>query len=131
MVQDPEEVARLRAEFAEEVTRASSAFDKAVTALAAGGLALSITFVRDIAPELKETWRLGIAWVALVGALLCSMASFFTSEQAHRHLIGQLELGEDLTRDAWGVATLVLNVKAGLGVAIGAGFLAYFAFGNL
>jgi hypothetical protein len=131
MGRDPEEVARLRAEFAEEVSKASAAFDKAVATMAAGGLALSITFVRDFAPALKDTWRLGVAWAALVGALLCSMASFFTSEQAHRHLVSQLEQDEDLTRDGWGFATLILNVVAGLGVAAGAGFLAYFAYGNL
>lgn len=131
MAQDPNEVARLKAEFSEEVTEQSRSFDKAVTTLSAGGLALSITFVRDIAPALQNPVRLGVAWAAFVLALLFSMASYLASEYAHRHLIAQLGQGENLSLGVWGVTTSVLNVLSGLGVAVGAGALAYFAYGNI
>ena len=57
MAQSPEEIARLKVGFTEEVTEQSRAFDKAVTTLSAGALALSIAFVRDIAPDLEDPFR--------------------------------------------------------------------------
>jgi hypothetical protein len=126
-----DQAAQVRAEFAAEVTAASTAFDKAVTTLAAGGLALSITFVHDIAPEPVKTGRLAIAWTAFTLTLLFSMASFLTAGYAHRHLIKQLDKGQELTLGGWGVATHILNLLSALGVTAGAAFMAYFAFANL
>jgi hypothetical protein len=60
--------------------------DKAILAIASGGLALSVTFLKDIAPHpLPETWKyLGISWVCFVFGILAILLSFLTSQSACR-----------------------------------------------
>ena len=60
--------------------------DKAILAIASGGLALSVTFLKDIAPHpLPETWKyLGISWVCFVVSILAILLSFLTSQSACR-----------------------------------------------
>jgi hypothetical protein len=123
-----------RSEFDQAVTTASLSFDKAVTTLAGGALGLSITFIHDIAPEPVHEGRIALAWVAFALALMFSMASFLTSEYAHRHLIKELDKGtppEGLELGTFGWTTHVLNVGAAVLVVAGTFFLAYFAVGNL
>jgi hypothetical protein len=129
-----DDVLRYRQEYADSVTAASASFDKAAATLAAGGLALSIAFVRDIAPQPVHKGWIGLAWVAFAVALLFSMASFLTSEYAHRHLIKELDEGKplaDLTLGLWGWSTQVLNIATAVLVVAGVGFVAYFAYLNL
>ena len=116
-----------------EVSRASAeAFDKAVATISAGALALSITFIHDIAPAPKDTLWIGLSWAAFSGALLTSMFSFLTSEKAHRVGIQQLEDGvKKYVRSGWDKATIVLNACSAALVSAGAGCLAYFAYLNL
>lgn len=60
--------------------------DKAILTIASGGLALSVTFLKDIAPHpLSETWKyLGAAWVCFVVGILTILLSFQTSQSACR-----------------------------------------------
>jgi hypothetical protein len=60
--------------------------DKAILAVATGGLALSITFLKDIAPNPQPvTWiYLGLSWGCFVLGILTILSSFLTSQSACR-----------------------------------------------
>lgn len=61
-------------------------FDKAILTLAAGALALSITFINQIAPQPKPNsiYWLIIAWSFFCLSLLSTLISFLTSQVACR-----------------------------------------------
>ena len=61
-------------------------FDKAILTLAAGALALSITFIKQIAPHPKSQsiYFLIAAWVLFCLSLLSTLISFLTSQGACR-----------------------------------------------
>jgi hypothetical protein len=61
-------------------------FDKAILTLAAGALALSITFINQIAPQPKpySIYCLIIAWSFFCLSLLSTLISFLTSQAACR-----------------------------------------------
>lgn len=60
--------------------------DKAILAVASGGLALSVTFLKDIAPHPSpETLKyLGLSWTCFVLGILAILLSFQTSQSACR-----------------------------------------------
>jgi hypothetical protein len=60
---------------------ASQDFDKAVMTLAGGALALSITFIHEIAPHPKHHGWLAASWSALALSLLLVFVSFLASQQ--------------------------------------------------
>lgn len=69
-------------------------FDKSILTLAAGSLALSITFIDKIAPHPKDSsifYRI-IAWIFFCLSLLFTLVSFLTSQAACRK---QLEILDD------------------------------------
>jgi hypothetical protein len=61
-------------------------FDKAILTLAAGALALSITFINQIAPNPKphSIYYLVGAWILFCASLLSTLISFLTSQVACR-----------------------------------------------
>lgn len=61
-------------------------FDKAILTLAAGALALSITFINQIAPNPKphSVYFLIGAWILFCSSLLSTLISFLTSQVACR-----------------------------------------------
>jgi len=61
-------------------------FDKAILTLAAGALALSITFINQIAPNPKphSVYFLIGAWILFCFSLLSTLISFLTSQVACR-----------------------------------------------
>jgi len=122
---------RLIAAFEADVTAAAASFDKIVSFLAGGALALSITFIHDIAPHPVHEWRLALAWTSLAVSLLASMFSFMASDSAHRSVIDRLYEGQELVgmeRDWRYKATAALNWTSALGVVVGIASLAWFAF---
>lgn len=64
----------------------SQQFDKAIITLAAGALALSLTFIKQIAPYPKA-WTLFFlfsSWLAFGASMLSTLISFLTSQEACR-----------------------------------------------
>lgn len=61
-------------------------FDKAILTLAAGALALSITFINQIAPNPKphSVYFLIGAWILFCSSILSTLISFLTSQVACR-----------------------------------------------
>ena len=75
---DTKDVERLYATYGQ----ATRDFDTAIRALSGGALAISLTFVHDIAPHPHHNWTLAAAWCLFVLALAVNLWSFLTSARA-------------------------------------------------
>ena len=66
-------------------------FDKAILTLGSGALALSLSFVRYVAPSPKpwSLWALGVAWACFAVSLVCTLVSFLASLASHRAALDQ------------------------------------------
>ncbi len=62
----------------------SRSFDKSMLTLSSGALALSITFIRQIAPAPRFETYLYLAWGGFILALLCTLVSFLSSQTSLR-----------------------------------------------
>jgi len=109
----------------DQYDRLHATYDRTVLTLAGGALALSVTFITDVVPTASEAWRLGWAWALLVLSLAFIALSYIPSIRAHRRVLLGLE------GKWWGRTADVLSIGAGLLLAAGLGFLAWFAFANL
>ena len=119
----------------------SQQFDKAILTLAAGALAISITFINQIAPHPKpETiCYLAWGWVAFGISLISTLASFFTSQEACRkqiaileyELLDKKESESNKPRNNWAKWTKCLNIVSILAFVIGVFFLGYFSISNI
>jgi formate/nitrite transporter FocA (FNT family) len=123
---EPADLARLHATY----EKATGDFDTALRALAGGALAISITFVHDIAKHPRHTWSLALAWPLFGLALALNLVSFLTSARASgsmlRVMIGGVS--EDLPH---GRITDVLNWLSLISFLGGVLFLVLFALLNL
>jgi len=113
--------------------QASQDFDKLLLTLAAGALALSITFFDKIAP--KPARSIGWAfegWAILTLCLFLSLLSFATSRAGLSRRIAQP--GGDSEKhklNGWEKATTALNLSATVLLGAGITFLIIFARFNL
>jgi len=85
-----------RKQLVEAERKTAQQFDKIITTLAAGALALSITFIYQIAPQPKSYSKYFLigAWISFCFSLLSTLISFLTSQAACR---GQRDiLDEDI-----------------------------------
>ena len=112
-------------------------FDKTMIMLAAGALALSFGFVREMKVSPASDWHLYSAWVALLVSLLVVLVSFLLSQHAMRRQIAIIEGCLDssgssdpgLTR--WAKVIVVLNWMSLISFLFGVAFFAIFAAHNL
>lgn len=129
---------RERTAFIEMEHKSSEQHDKAILTLAAGALALSLTFVEKIAPHPK-TATVGLiaaSWAAFILSIITILASFLTSQIACRKQCESLDnlfagkgAGPQLTK--WAVVTERLNLGSYLSFVAGLIALAVFGFFNL
>jgi hypothetical protein len=114
--------------------------DKAILTISMGGLALSITFLKDIAPHpLPGTlWSIGVSWSLFVASMLTILASFLTSQTAcrlRRDLLDELfQSGTRETEnkaDWWSSVTKWLNSVSYTLVFFAVIFFALFSWLNL
>jgi hypothetical protein len=68
----------------------TQAFDKAIMTLAGGALAVSISFIHDVAHHPRHKGIIGASWSFFVLSLLLILWSFLTSERATRRMIHQM-----------------------------------------
>jgi len=115
--------------------QSSRDFDKAVMTLAAGALALSVTFMKAIAPapEPGSLFWLRFSWGLLVLSLLAILVSFLLSQYATRNAIKELDerRAKGQPGGAWSRLTSALNVLAAGTLVLGLGFFLVFASNNL
>ena len=116
--------------------RASEAYDKAVMTLSGGALAISITFIHDIAPSPDKgtVYLLGIAWGSFGLSIAVILVSKLTSQWALRKAMRQIDQGtihQQRPGAAFSVLTAILNVLAGLTFLVGVAALSWFAIANM
>ena len=118
-------------------------FDKAILTLAAGALGLSLTFIRQIAPQ-PDSWTkpiLAASWGSFSLSLLITLISFLTSQYACSKQIEILEeenfetdyspKEEHVLHNRWGAYTRKLNWASIISFIIGAILLSIFSIANL
>ena len=119
----------------------SLAFDKAILTLASGALGLSLTFIRQIIPNIKNgtIHLLENAWISFGISILITLISFLTSIFACRKGIKILE-GEYINENKnkkckninyLAIITTCLSILSIISFIIGTFFLASFSINNL
>jgi len=121
----------------------SRLFDKAILTLTAGAFGLSLTFIRQMAPDIKSgtAFMLVYAWVGFCVSLLSTLISFLTSQSACSRQREMLEAeyfhnssGHDKKtnlKNKFAVWTKWLNILSIFTFIIGVIFLAIFSIVNL
>jgi hypothetical protein len=116
---------------------AAATFDKYLIMLSAGTLALSITFLKDIAPKPNGVCHLCTSWAFLAVSLFTIMISFLGSQHAmrrQRRIIDADALRQKRARgqrNVWAIAVTVLNWASVVLFALGVVFMVVFASMNL
>jgi hypothetical protein len=135
MAGDDDGLADYRRHLYEALNSASRDYDQAILTLAAGTLALSVTFAHDITPQPAPNSYLLLlaAWGWLIVTLLAVVLSFLTSDKGIRERILGLERpgGAQPKMTRIEKATTALNWIAGIGLVIGLMLLAGYAVVNL
>jgi heme exporter protein D len=111
--------------------KSSESYDKALMTLAGGALALSITFLHDIAPKPVHKGWLAWSWALLALSLLLTVASFLLSQKAILREIAKRDAHDASPANRWTRGTTTLNVLSGLLFILGVSCLVRFAFYNL
>ena len=75
-----------RSSLVELEMKGAEQYDKAALTLSGGALALSLTFIDDIAPNPIQCtlWLIGFAWLSLIVSITAVMISFQLSQSASR-----------------------------------------------
>ncbi len=118
--------------------KAIEQFDKAVLTLAAGGLSISLLFIKEVAPhpEPNTLWLLHYGWGGFTVSLLLVLCSFLFGYHSYRREIGVLE---EMYKDPelkipppnrWIAGALVLNWMSAFALIFGATFIVCFATMN-
>ncbi|MCX5649250.1 MAG: hypothetical protein NTX40_09180 [Planctomycetota bacterium] len=116
---------------------AARGFDKAMITLSAGALALSITFLKNIAPSPINEWLLFAAWAGFGSSLLFILTSFLCSQagmRRQRKIIDADFMRVCRARDQkniWQKAVIKLNLVSMVSFVVGVILLALFAGSNL
>lgn len=115
-------------------------FDKAILTLAAGALALSLTFIKEIAPTPDGLTinLLAWSWGCFIGSVCLTLLSCHTSVCAFRRLDHILNLQQSqpdtdvsTLKNHWATATLTFNLLSLAVFVAGTGLLSYSAYHGL
>ena len=106
---DAREESNFRAHLLDATLSSSNQFDNAVLTLSSAFLALSIAFIKDIVPLNSAAFMYGLKWSwALFGAaIVCTLVSFMTSQEATRSQHEETSGGM-----RWRSATIALNIAS-------------------
>ena len=116
--------------------KAQEDYDKAVLALAGGGLGVSLAFVEKVVGTgtLEKSWLLAGSWLCWAVSIACVLCSYFLSRHALRCAIAQVDGVQTQIRRLGGrmaVATEVANFMSGLLFVVGVVLISVFAVANL
>lgn len=108
-----EDYARYREALQKSEDISSDEFDKVMISLSGGALAISITFINQIAPEPKHFYLCVTAWILFAVAMTSTLVSFRTTQEAMREQALALEKilsdGGDFGSNKWDALTKWLN----------------------
>lgn len=115
--------------------KAQEDYDKAVLALAGGGLGVSIAFIEKVVgsgPLEKAAFLTG-SWLCWAASIACVLCSYFLSRHALRCAIAQVDDEVQIRRlgGRMAVATEVANFLSGFLFLVGAVLISLFAVANL
>jgi hypothetical protein len=127
----PEERTALRQQYARVHASVQETFDSSVRALAAGGVAVTVT-IATAAVERFDGW----GWAALLsflGSLACNVGSYVTAQKDMRARLALVRKFDVRGREetVWTTRTFWLNVGAGVALVVGGLFLAAFVAASL
>jgi len=90
-------------------------YDKAILALSGGALGISFAFFKDISARLPTTHAsfLLVAWVCWAFSVTAALLSFYTSIQAMRKTIKQIDAGKHPDAEKTNAPTNFFNKLAG------------------
>jgi hypothetical protein len=109
-------------------------FDDLIFKLAAGALAISVTFLGVLETPPQAMQAMFAAWVFLVGALTLLLLSVVTSQMAHRRAIREIDKTKAFVPGGggrWDMATVVFNIFAGFFCFLGLLSVVMFALLNI
>jgi len=112
----------------------SKQFDKMISTLSAGALALSITFINQIAPSPKPCtiYLLVISWILFLSSLFLTLVSFLKSQDACKERLLQMT-GEkdDMSAEDASINTSYYNYLSLTSFSVGVIFIMVFCALNL
>ncbi|MDQ5826561.1 MAG: hypothetical protein M3441_20425 [Chloroflexota bacterium] len=115
----------------------TAAFDRVIIALASGALAVSITFIHDIAPNPTEEHWLAIGWLGFGSSLAVNVVSYLVGQFAYRR---QVEILQDVADgkpnaeeqpNVFRTAAMWMNAYAAFAFVVGVVGIGLFAWTNL
>lgn len=129
-----------RKEYVDGATESLRSFDKVLLTLSSGALALSITFLQQLAPAKKMMALFITAEIAFCITLFFNLLSFITSHQAFQKELANLEREYLHFRDGktvqqsiqnrWATTTGWLNIISFTTFFLGIVFFIWFVIGN-
>ena len=98
----------------EMACRSTHSFDQGMITLPAGALAISMTFIKDIAPNPQAGWLLMQGWACFGASLVLTLISLLTSYASLEKDKRELDLDQEREyslkyRNRWSEITKVLN----------------------
>jgi hypothetical protein len=101
--------------------------------IAAGTLAVSVTFAHDIAPtpQTGSAVLLLVGWAALGLAVIAIVSSFLLSQVEIRRQLGALDAGRQHRLGKVAAVTFTANLLAGALLVAGLSLLAVYVFTNI
>ncbi len=120
-----------RKDYVESEHHAQDQFDKAVLTLSGGAFGVSFAFMNDVVGDDPHylLWIL-LAWSAWGLSITLILITFYTSNEAFRRAIRNLDEGKE-NGGVWSTATSWLNFFAGTLFVLGVLFLVLFVALNL
>lgn len=112
----------------------AKSFDSAILTIASGVLALSLTFIREIAPQRIHIWILLLSWLCFSLCILAIMISFLLSMKAfqEQRIILKINYEKDISStNKWNIFTKWANIVSMLFLLIGFVTLAIYVAINL
>lgn len=108
----------------EAIKDSASSFDKAILTFGSGAFAISIAFLKDIAPNPHPNTLplLGWSWLLFAASLVLILVAFVMSQKACNAQIDisydELVKRMERRKNGWGIATTILNYLSILVLAL-------------
>ncbi len=117
----------------EALHAASRDYDQAILAVAAGTLAVSVTFAHDFTPTPVAGTQMILlgAWGLLILSLVAIVASFLTSQREIRRQIQALDNNTAYALGRAAKITYGLNIGAGVLLVLGLVLLGWYGLANV